>query len=367
MRIKTADPDIIQYKNGVYYYFGKPKGSKVRIERSLKTCDFLKAVEAKVLLLQSLNITGNYANQKAGALMQAYVNNQRERLERGDIRENSFVSVEWCMRLYLIPFFKKYEIGDIDNDAFSKMRSKYGRKDYKNHRKHLVAFLSWCREQRLINHVPKFDVGKWSKRQRLVLTKDEIIAVLANSHGNLLLFVSMYLFMGMRSAEITRLRWDWIDTDTGSILLPEEVVKTGKSRDIPINRFVFGLLVERRKKSASEWVFPNKRKVGATPHMTDGGFNREWAKMLKRAGITRPLTPHDLRATFERYAHINPNFTDTQREKMVGASAEVQRRVYLSQFSATELRGLEEAVHFDGLQPILEAKKVVGNDVGEKI
>lgn len=365
-RLKTDDPEIVKYPDGTFYYFGKPKNLDQRIERSLKTDNFVKAIENKIRLLNDLEQKGAAAHKRAGPLFDEYLERQTQRLSRGDIRLKTFINLEWCLRSYLKPFYEKYRLSQIDNDSFEKLRSKFGPRDYQNHRKHLTAFLSWAREKRLITHIPKLEVGKWNKRKRVALTKDEIIAVLSNSHGNLLLFVGCYLFMGMRSAEITRLRWDWIDIDHASIALPESAVKTGEERNFPVNRFVLSLLSKRRMNSISEWVFPNKHKSGKTPHMTDGGFNREWAKMLKRANINRHITPHDLRATYERYAHINPNFTDTQREKMVGASIEVQRRVYLEQFSANELRGLEEAVNFEELSPVLQAKSIVGNNVGSK-
>jgi len=98
--------------------------------------------------------------------------------------------------------------------------------------------------------------------------------------------------------------------------------------------------------------------------MSVGGFNKPFKTMLKRTTVNRHITPHDLRATYEKFAHVNPNFTDTQREKMVGASAEVQRRVYLNSFTADDLRGLEQVVDFKELGPALELKIVNGGKLG---
>lgn len=357
-RTRTDDPQIVRYPDGTYYFMGVPAGSSKRVERSLKTDNFIKAIENKIKLLSELTHHGLNAHSRAHQLLTQYLELNRSRLDRGDIREKSFKTLEWCIIKYLIPFFGSYKLIHIDNDAFGEMRSKYGQINYQNHRKYLTAFLNWAKDKRLITHVPKFDVGRWDKRERIILTQDEILLVLQHSHGNLLLFVAMYLFMGMRSREITALKWEYINTQTMVIHLPGSAVKTGQAREFPINPFVMQLLTERVVQTKSLYVFPNQHNFDEA--MSDGGFRKEWIKMLDRSGIIRPITPHDLRATYEFYTHINPNFTDTQREKMVGAKIDVQRKIYLSQFSAANLKGLESAVSFDQLTPLLEQKKSVG-------
>jgi hypothetical protein len=86
--------------------------------------------------------------------------------------------------------------------------------------------------------------------------------------------------------------------------------------------------------------------------------------MIRNAGLVDAgLEPHDLRATYEHYANKRTDFTDTQREKMAGASIQTQRRIYLHGFQAEDLRGLENVVQFDGLESIMSEKNSVSSNL----
>ena len=363
-RIKTQDIEIFQAENGIYYYRGTPDGEKDQIERSLKTDNFIKARQNKKKLLSDIREAGLAAlTNKVSPLFKRYISERSEELKRGELGERTLYEINDIFKRFIDPFFGNMKLDDVDTYQFKRYCVKFGNRDYTNHRKVLTTFLHWCKSQRLIRGVPEFELPEWDKRQRMVLTETEIKGLLSHAHGNLLLYVAMYLFMGLRNKEIIKLEWERLDLERGALILRKTDTKTKRPRELPINPFVWDLLKTRKASSKGRWVFPNKRLKAKTGHMSLQGFNNEWPRLLKRAGIIRQITPHDLRATWERFTHMNPNFTDTQREKMAGAKIEVQRRDYVT-LTADDLRGLESAVQFNGLAEILSAKSV-GESAGE--
>jgi hypothetical protein len=85
------------------------------------------------------------------------------------------------------------------------------------------------------------------------------------------------------------------------------------------------------------------------------------AKLVDAKGEPLDITPHDLRATAEKYASRLTTFTRTEREKMFGSRVEVQDNIYITEFFVEELRGLESAMidpekGISGLNEILNIK-----------
>ena len=172
----------------------------------------------------------------------------------------------------------------------------------------------------------------------------------------------MYLLMGMRNMEISKLRWDEIDLEKSALRINPKSNRTRKMRVIPINPFVLTILKQRKSFIRGDWVFPS-RKPSKLPHFSKGSFRKGWARVLRIACINRNITPHDMRATFETHMHKNNSFTDTQREKMAGAAIDVQKNIYVN-MSVDDLRGLESSVQISGLDSILQEK--IGGKRGGK-
>lgn len=357
IRIETKDPEIFQSESGVFYYRGTPPGFKKTVEKSLQTKLFREARARKAEMLLKFSTDG-FAVQKriAEQLLKKYLQYRLDNQEKNNWSENTMKGDSYIINNFLIPHFGKKALSQIDDVEFDQFTTAFGRRDYTNHAKVLRMFMKWAKKQKLVAHVPDFELPRWQKRQRAVLKINEMEELLRHAHGNILLFIGMYLFMGMRKSEILKLRWADVNLAEKWILIRRETsMRSGKSRVIPINDFVLNLLNAKRKGAATEWVFPNKRKAGKTPYMSQDGFNRPWQRLLARAGIDRRITPHDLRATYQTYAHKKREFTETQLMKMSGSSVETQRGHYVS-MEADDLRGLESVVAFPELQSILASK-----------
>lgn len=360
-RKKTREPGLFLYDDGTYFVRCTPMGSKQRIERSLGKVSFTEARELKQLLLKKLDETGVYSKTlSVSDLFPKYIEDKFDE----KLSEATKYEITLWSRDYLIPFFGSYTPSEIDEDLFEKF-IKWQRKrrdlNFFHPRKVLMGFLNWCRKKKYIRFIPKFDIPKWEHRERVNLTQSQITTLFAKcDNQDLLLFIIMYLFMGMRSSEITQLSWDRVDFLRKAITLRKQDTKTRQGREVPINLNALRLLVNRYENSGSKFVFPNVR--SSQRPMDPTGFKKAWNRLIEACGFDIRITPHDLRATWENFTNRNPNFTDAQREKMAGSNIKVQKNTYVK-FTADELRGLENVVQVDGLQDLLIKK--IGGNLGE--
>lgn len=371
-RFPTADSEIFTYADGMHY---------VRVgdrERSLRTKDFKVAVKRKSGVLAKLELSGERAGRlKVGDVWQDYVDfrdpSRTESLrtliagrKRKTISKGTFEEIEDLWRLHLKSFFENVRLTVLfDDEKWNAYTEQSVVVDLANHRKVWRGFLKWCKSKKYIRSVPDLSIPAVERRERRVLKPHEIRKLFEHARGSVLLFVSMYLFMGMRRKEIMTLRWSSLFMEERYLVLLKSDVKTRKGRPLPINDFVFELLKARvleqaKKRIHTDFVFPHRSK--RSRHGDLSGLKTAWNNIMRKCGFEAGyITPHDLRATFEAYAHKSTDFTDTQREKFAGAAIDVQKKTYV-RFDADDIRGLESVVQVAGLEQILKRKLQRGND-----
>lgn len=349
-----------------YWYKGTPKGLSRQVERSLKLSvgSTQRSVKkAKRDLLDELSQLGTDSKTtKYEVVVDKYIRFQERKgfAEKTIYEIKSYLGVIYNHKgqryigKHLGPYLKNKRVEQIDQIVFEDFCEKNKGKNFKPHAKTLNAFLKWCVQRRILKTKIQIEIPKEhkkKKRAREILTNDEIIGLLNALAGRALLYHSMYLLLGMRNSEIIKLKWGDVDLINGSLWVNPENNRVRKDRDIPINPFVLKMLNDIDKES--EWVFPS-REGSKKPHRDpSSAYRKSWKKALKEAGIDRHLTPHDMRATFEKFMHTNTAFTDTQREKMAGAKIDVQKNIYVS-MRADDLRGLENSVQIEGLEKVFE-------------
>lgn len=101
---------------------------------------------------------------------------------------------------------------------------------------------------------------------------------------------------GLRLSELTSLRWE--DIDFGRRLLrvqnsAEFTTKSKKNRIVPVNRWVYNLLDQRRPESASGLVFHIEGRRLRKEYVSKG-----FKRAVRRAGLDEGLHFHSLRHTF---------------------------------------------------------------------
>lgn len=141
----------------------------------------------------------------------------------------------------------------------------------------LTQARAWNVERRRRSVIPMHGLPKW---WRAVHAEEDYVRD----------FLLVALFTGMRRSEIARLRWEHIDLEGRTLLVPR--TKNGDPLELPLSEFLFNLFLSRRDTDPeAEWVFPGP---GSTGHLVE--TKKFYARVAKECGIT--FTLHDLRRTF---------------------------------------------------------------------
>lgn len=106
------------------------------------------------------------------------------------------------------------------------------------------------------------------------------------------------IYTGARRSNVLSMRWEFIDFQLGLWRIPE--TKNGDSQFVILTEQAIQLLVRRKEKVSSPWVFPSSK----IPGRHFGHPRYAWKRILKRAGI-EDLRIHDLRRTLGSYMAIS--------------------------------------------------------------
>lgn len=368
-RSKTRWPNVVRYPDGTYYAFvtplhgGKAKEVSLRTKKASIVPDALKIAEARS---QKGNFAG--AQIRLKDVMGEYLEKKAKEWKPRTYQTNAQI-----INANILPFFGRYKLTEIDHNAWDEYVKRHEIKWFYNHRSILTGLLSWAMRKNWLEAMPLvFELPKHTPRPRRILKPKEVLYIVDAATGRLELFIHLILFHGLRGIEATERKFEDVNFEHSYLSIPD--AKTG-TRSIPLLKYTLKLLEQERSKSTSPYLFahrddPNK-------HADKFWFRKSWLKMLKKAGLvnhdgtTFNITPHDLRATGEKYASKLSNFTATEREKMFGSSVEVQDGIYITEFFVEELRGLESAMidpekGVSGLKDLLESKLSGWDKVGRE-
>lgn len=103
-------------------------------------------------------------------------------------------------------------------------------------------------------------------------------------------FLLMALFTGMRKSEIAKLRWEHVNLDDHTLLVPD--TKNGDPLRLPLSESLVRLPTARRASiPRGEWLFPGR---GTGNHLVE--TKRMHHRVSEASGIR--FTLYDLRRTF---------------------------------------------------------------------
>lgn len=348
-REKTEEKNIYIGPGQVRYY------RRGDFERSLGTTSQREAIKRKKALEAKMDAFGQQAFKLAvNDVIKEFLDERWREAQSGQIRMSTYLETEDMFRLHLLNFFGSKRFVDIDEPLWDEYVNSKGDMDLSNHRKVMSFFLTWSKRKRYYRYIPDLKIPTPKRRHKKILSPEVCASLIEASHGSLRLFLMMHLFMGMRRSEIMKLHWRRVDLASGFLTLFAEDTKTNLMRQVTINKNVLEILRYRLKtaRPPKQWVFPNL--LDESRHADVRGLKTAWYTCLKRCGyLDADFTWGDLRATHQYYTHKRIDFTDTQREKFSGSSVVVQRRHYVS-FEAEDVRGLESAVQFKGLDQLME-------------
>jgi integrase len=168
----------------------------------------------------------------------------------------------------------------------------------------LAQILKQAERERFIGRSP-FDFGKFfanesrDRRNAHILSFEEQEKLLAVAPPRIRILTVLGVETGMRTGEMTGLRWEEIDF-LHDLLRVEKSKSRAGIRSVPLSPFCKSEMLKWRNlvgPEFSEWVFPalsNRR------HPLQGG-RKAWASALRKAGI--PFFPiYNLRHTFPQWS-----------------------------------------------------------------
>ncbi len=168
------------------------------------------------------------------------------------------------------------------------------------------------------------------RKEKQVLTKDELetFMKLIENDESWYDFFYTEILTGMRAGEICGVRWEDFDQDDrtlrvvrsvdfahGELVIGETKTEDGK-RTIYLPDSLWRLLAERKKKSFSEWIFPNLLKPELP--LDPAKAYRQLKSILKKGNLPN-IRLHDLRHTFTSHA-ANSGIAPKTLSEIVGHS-----------------------------------------------
>jgi len=147
---------------------------------------------------------------------------------------------------------------------------------------------------------------------------------------------------GLRIGECFGLKWSDVDFKKRTIFVQRQALfvkgkvvvdelKTADSlRLLPIGDLALDALRRRRAEAKtegkSEWVFPSER--SDLPVSPNNARRRNFAETVKRAKISGPFTPHDLRHSMNSFADAAGITEKVRSERLGHADSQITRRTY---------------------------------------
>jgi integrase len=205
----------------------------------------------------------------------------------------------------LVAFFGDSRLDHISAkriEEFKRVRREDGVKGATINRdlRFLAQILKQAERERYIGRSP-FDLGKFfanetrERRKPHILSYEEQEGLLAVAPPRIRALSVLGVETGMRTGEMTGLRWEDIDLLNGVVHVLKSKSAAG-IRSVPLSELSKSELLRWRNligPEYSEWVFPN---LSNRRHPLQGG-RKAWASALKKAGI--PFFPiYNLRHTF---------------------------------------------------------------------
>jgi integrase len=179
---------------------------------------------------------------------------------------------------------------------------------------------------------------KEPKRERY-LNNDEIKRFLsaldeANQSSVSVHVIRMLLYSGLRTGEVTKMKWENINLATGTLSIPE--TKSGESRSVVLNQLAMNTLKGMLDFKINDFVFPGK---GPKGHIISP--RRVFLKIKEKAGIDG-ICAHSLRHTFASIC-VNSGENLYSVQKLLGhhSSQMTQRYAHLGD---NEMRAATESV-----------------------
>jgi integrase len=218
--------------------------------------------------------------------------------ERSKLRSKATQDqVEYSLKGYIIPFFKRTLITKVDEHkilSFTRWVQDRGAKAW-THLKQLKKILRLAHRQGAIKILPEIDFEEFPIREGHYLSRSELARLMHHASRDLRLQIFLAARHAFRKKEVFYLHEDWVNWEHSVLLIPSSRNKNKKRRRIvPLSKTAIRILMARRRHGKLKgYLFPSPSKQAAV------GSNRTaWSRALERAGLPKTFRFHDLRKTF---------------------------------------------------------------------
>ena len=245
-------------------------------------------------------------------LHERYVEEKRAAMQSGDLRPRSFHEIETRL-IAAKEHFSGRAIETIDTaelEAFQNARE-LPATSRRNERRYLSQFFNWAIQSGVIENNPVSSMRSIVTETHTpkIYTPKQTRSILRAAEKNrpeLVPYLSIALFAGVRPNEILRLTWENIDLDLCEIHIRAEQSKTRRARIITIPANLRRFLFEYQKPDGA--IFP----------YSETSLRRYRAEVMKAAKVepiqdgarhsfaTYCLAMHGLDETLEQLGHSNP-------------------------------------------------------------
>jgi integrase len=221
-------------------------------------------------------------------------------LPHAQASKRSWATDETLLRIHILPALGRLTLDQISGEHIAGLINDMRGKGYAggttNHILVLLRYVfnlarKWNVPGASLNPTAGLSTAPEVHRQRF-LTPEETQRLVGSIHVDknqiAAKAIMLLLLTGARRREVTRARWQDVDWEKRTLLVP--VSKSGKPRTIALNAAAIALLRTAASDPASPYVFPTQL----------SGLFCPWNRIRRRAGLT-DVRLHDLRHSFASF------------------------------------------------------------------
>ena len=255
------------------------------------------------------------------------------------VRANTYKSLEYSLK-HLEPFFAGYKMRHIlpsiiEQYKAARLADGVKKRTINIELSALSAYITWINETTGSDFLrpKKFGKKETMPDMPMVLSVQEIVAILRELDGDVRIMVSLMGLCGLRRNEVLHLSADQIDTDGRCIRV---VGKGGKWRMVPVaDTLLMDLVTKKAQQNPAGPLFVSPR------------TGRAWVNIksalqtaARKAGITKKVNPHLLRHSFAT-ALVNDGADIRIIQELLGHSEIATTQIY-TQIAANSKRAAVE-------------------------